>query len=274
MSPIFHILLSCTLLLCSGTGASAAIPESLLNLGKGDDLELQADEGIEWRQKEHRYIARGNVLLRKDGMTLKAATVGADYDTVADKTQVRTLFAEGGFVAATATEQLTGGKAVYDLQKGTLHLTGGPIVLKTREQTARADDSFSYDVNARRAVVRGNATLIQDGNTLKADTIILLLVPERAGSNKLVIKRADATGHVHITTPQESLTGNSGFYDAIAGIVKINDKVVLRRGGHSLAGSEAQVNLKTGISTLENTGNGGRVHGVLRVDELESPKKQ
>ena len=255
--------------------AEAAIPEGLLNLGQGNDLELQADQGIEWRQKEKRYVARGNVVLRKGTVTLKANEVGARYDTVKGKTVVRELFADGGFRITTDTETLIGGQAMYDLQKSHLRIIGGPIQLTTPEQRASADRSFEYWGNARRAVIKGNATVTQDGNTLKADTLTLFLQPQTPGSQKLTIQRAEATGNVRITTPQESLSGESGFYDAVQGIVRINDKVMLRRGGHELAGSDAEVNLKTGVSTLENTSkaDGGRVRGVLRLDALEEKQQ-
>jgi lipopolysaccharide export system protein LptA len=254
--------------------ARAAIPEAFLNLGQGNDLELQADQGIEWRQQEQRYVARGNVVLRKGVMTLKAQEVGAKYDTIQGKTTVRKLFASGGFRVMTDRETLTGGKAVYDLAKSHLRITGGPIRLITPEQRASADDSFEYWGNARRAVIRGNATVTQDGNTLKADTLTLFLEPQSPGSHKLRIRRAEANGNVLITTPQESLSGESGFYDATAGIVRINNRVMLKRGGHALEGSDAEVNLKTGVSTLENRStDGGRVRGVLRLDELEKDKK-
>jgi lipopolysaccharide export system protein LptA len=75
-------------------------------------------------------------------------------------------------------------------------------------------------------VIRGNATVTQGGNTLKADTLTPFLEPQSPGSQKLRIRRAEANGNVLITTPQESLSGESGFYDVTAGIVR---KIAVRR---------------------------------------------
>ena len=267
--------LLCGLLAGLAMSAHAAIPEGLLNLGQGNDLELQADEGIEWRQKEQTYVARGNVVLRKGAITLKASEVGANYQTVKGKTVVQQLFASGGFRVTTAQETLSGERAAYNLQKGYLKITGDRIELITSQQRASATESFEYWSNLRRAVIKGNATVTQDGNTLKADTLTLLLQPQTPGSQKMTIRRADATGNVHITTPQESLRGESGFYDADAGLVRINNKVMLRRGEHELSGSTAEVNLKTGVSTLQNTDKtgDGRVRGILRLDALEEKQQ-
>ena len=43
------------------------------------ELSVEADISLEWFEKEKYYLAKGNVLLKKDGLTLKANIVRADY---------------------------------------------------------------------------------------------------------------------------------------------------------------------------------------------------
>ena len=43
------------------------------------ELTVEADESLEWFEKEKYYIAKGNVILKKDGLTLKANFVKAIY---------------------------------------------------------------------------------------------------------------------------------------------------------------------------------------------------
>ena len=43
------------------------------------ELTVEADESLEWFEKEKYYLAKGNVILKKDGVTLKANTIKADY---------------------------------------------------------------------------------------------------------------------------------------------------------------------------------------------------
>ena len=43
------------------------------------ELTVEADESLEWFEKEKYYLAKGNVTLKKDGVTLKANIVRADY---------------------------------------------------------------------------------------------------------------------------------------------------------------------------------------------------
>ena len=43
------------------------------------ELTVEADESLEWFEKEKYYLAKGNVILKKDGVTLKANNIKADY---------------------------------------------------------------------------------------------------------------------------------------------------------------------------------------------------
>ena len=36
------------------------------------ELTVEADESLEWFEKEKYYLAKGNVILKKDGVTLKS----------------------------------------------------------------------------------------------------------------------------------------------------------------------------------------------------------
>ena len=42
-------------------------------------LTVEADESIEWYEKDKYYLAKGNVILKKDGLTLEANFVKAIY---------------------------------------------------------------------------------------------------------------------------------------------------------------------------------------------------
>ena len=50
-----------------------------VNEESSSELSVEADISLEWFEKEKYYLAKGNVLLKKDGLTLKANIVRADY---------------------------------------------------------------------------------------------------------------------------------------------------------------------------------------------------
>ena len=50
-----------------------------VNQNNSSDLSVEADISLEWFEKEKYYLAKGNVILKKDGLTLKANMVRANY---------------------------------------------------------------------------------------------------------------------------------------------------------------------------------------------------
>jgi len=81
-----------------------------------------------------------------------------------------------------------------------------------------------------------------------------------AGSGKL--QRVEAFGHVAINTPTETVTGDRGIYVAETGLARLGGNVRITRGQNQLNGSDAEVDLNTGVSRLL-AGNTGRVAGLV-----------
>lgn len=81
-----------------------------------------------------------------------------------------------------------------------------------------------------------------------------------ASSGKL--EKVEAYGHVVVRTITDTVTGDRAVYVPDTGIARVAGVVRITRGDNQLNGSEAEVNLKTGISRLL-AGNTGRVQGLV-----------
>ena len=81
-----------------------------------------------------------------------------------------------------------------------------------------------------------------------------------ASSGKL--EKVEAYGHVVVRTVTDTVTGDRAVYVPDTGIARVAGVVRITRGDNQLDGSEAEVNLKTGISRLL-AGNTGRVQGLV-----------
>lgn len=81
------------LLLAPDRGAAQGL--GLLN-SKDDDkpISIEADQGIEWQQNNHLYIARGNTKATRGDTTVYADTLTAYYRPIAKKTEVGAVKAE------------------------------------------------------------------------------------------------------------------------------------------------------------------------------------
>jgi len=190
--------------------------------------------------------------------------------------------AEGGVRIFTPTDQALGDRAVYDLDQAVLVMTGRALKLTTPNDVLTARDSLEYYSQKHMAVARGNAVVVtNDGRRVSADTLVAYTVDAPAtpaqqrntddplaASGKL--QRVEAFGNVTVRTVTDTATGDRAVYVADTGIARLAGRVRITRGNNQLDGSEAEVNMKTGISRLL-AGTGGRVQGLVLPNDATNP---
>ncbi len=270
------------LLLCLAAGVAPPLGQAQgINLSRGGPIDIQAQDGIEWRQEQRVVVARGGARAVRDNVTLNAERLlaryrgqGAAADTpLTGSNQIWRLEAEGGVRIATPSDTATGDRAVYDMDQAVLVLTGRELALTTREQRITASDSLEYWSNRRMAVARGNAVVVtNDGRRLGADTLVAYLPPEGAARPATTggppargqLDRVELFGNVEIRTATEVVRGERAVYSAESGIARLVGNVRITRGESQVNGQEAVVNLVTGVSRLVGGAAGGaRVQGVI-----------
>ncbi|MFN4281662.1 MAG: LptA/OstA family protein [Alphaproteobacteria bacterium] len=267
----------------------------------GDDvpLEVYADNGIEWRQNDSTYVARGNARAIKGTTTVYADVLTAHYRNAAGSTaagaagggsEVWKVEAIGNVRIVSTQETAYGEKAVYTIDDGALIMTGGNLKLVTPRETITARDRLEYWDKQDLAVARGDALAItEEGRRIRADTLNAKFKPaqnRQAGSKPAAqpqptrvaagananrqprgdsrLDRMDAIGNVVITTPDEVARGERGVYFEDSGIATLTGSVKITRGQNQLNGDAAEVNLRTGISRMINRpGNAGPVRALL-----------
>lgn len=95
--------------------------------------------------------------------------------------------------------------------------------------------------------------------------------PAGPGLSGGAITHIVADGHVFISEPGETASGDHGVYVVDSRIITLTgSKVVLTRGENVLQGTKAVMNLDTGISTLVPTA-GGRVEGLFVPEKKTKP---
>ncbi|EME68696.1 hypothetical protein H261_17076 [Paramagnetospirillum caucaseum] len=279
-------------ILVLGAALGAALPGAAtaqgFEMSKSGDQQIQvyADNGIEWHSEELRVIARGNAHAVRGNMTVDADTLTAHYRKGPSGDEIWRLDADGNVVIRSPNDTATGSKAVYDLDKSIFVLKGAPAKLVTPTDSYQASESLEYWELKKMAVLRGDAIAVQQGDkTLKADVLTAHFKdksttarpagkPAQAGQTGggdggLDLQRADAYGHVVILSKGETVTGDRGDYNAETGIATVSGSVkISREGGNQLEGGWAHVNLHTGVSKLfpvaaGGTDSGQRVQGVF-----------
>ncbi len=206
--------------------------------------------------------------------------------------EVYRLEALGHVVIATPTDRAEGDKAVYDLDAAVMVMTGGRLRLTTPTQVLTARDDLEYWSAKHMAVARGDAVVLtKDRRRIAADVLVAYTTPDEAAGPRPVaatkppgggsaptpddplagggkLQRVEAFGHVVVSTPTDIVTGGRGVYVPDTGIAVLVDQVRITRGQNQLEGSEAEVNLKTGVSRLLAKRR-GRVEGLIVPNEAQ-----
>lgn len=254
-------------------GAAQANPLGLAQNGSGG-LEVESDNGIEWRRNEQILIARGNAVAKRGTSRVDADELQALYRDRDGNSEIYRIIAIGNVKLSSDTDVATGDKAVYDIDEAVVVLTGENLQYKTPKETLTARDSLEYWETERVAVARGDAVAVSEDRTLRGDILTARFEPTKAGGNEL--SRIDGQGNVNIRTSTDFVVGDQGVYDAKTGIATLIGSVKITREGNQLNGDRAVVDLNTGISRLTANGSGdgkSRVRGLLvpEKDDDKSP---
>ncbi len=276
-----------------------AVRAQQLDMSHGGPISITAKEGIELRQEQRQVIARGDAKAVRQNVTVVADRLTAFYrpksgapappaHDVIDATdtggnEIYRVQAEGSVRIFTPTDQAEGDRAVYDLDQAVLVMTGRALKLTTPTDVLTARDSLEYWSQKHMAVARGNAVVVtNDGRRLAGDTLVAYTADAPAtptqkqntddplaASGKL--QKVEAFGNVTVRTVTDTAIGDRAVYVPDTGIARLAGRVRITRGSNQLDGSEAEVNMKTGISRLL-AGTGERVQGLVLPNDTTNPQ--
>ena len=240
-----------------------------LNFATSGDLPIEvfADNGIEWQQDSMVFIAQGNARAVRADVTVFADELRAYYRELAGGgTDIWRLDAMGTVRIKTPDSTTYGEKALYNVDKAVLVVSGGKVRLVTSTDTITADRQLEYWEEKQMAVARGSAQALREEKKLNAEVLVAYFRKDIAG--KSAIHRIEAFNEVKVTTPKDTALSDRGVYNVKSGIATLVGSVKVLRDGNVINGCSADVNLNTGVSRMHSCqnalGNGKtRVQGVL-----------
>lgn len=267
-------------LLAQGAAAQGLPIPGFGNTGTALPVAIEADQGVEWRQNEQVYIARGNATAKRGETTIRADALYAHYRKTQDNRQeIYKITAEGAVKITTPKETITSDTAEYAVETSVFTLKGRPVKIDSGKSTLTAA-LVVYNTKAQMANVTGGAQVVEDKRRVRADRFVAFFKEE---GGKQSLRRVEALGNVVITTPTEIARGNRGDYDAETQVATLSGNVRLTRGDNQLNGDRAEVNMKTGVSkllagddgpasVLTNPAQGKRVRVLIMPGQADSGK--
>ena len=263
-----------SLSLCVPFGPTAA--QGLGGLQSGDQpLEINAEDGIEWRRDEQLYIARGNAEAIRGEITVYADVMTAHYKkTGSGSTDIDRIDIEGNVRIVSPSATVYGDRGAYDLINGVLVLVGDNLRLESGDDLVTARDSLEYWERKHMAVARGAAQATREDKRIQADVLTAYFKPD-AGSDageSLKISRVDAYGNVSIFTATEFASGDRGVYYMDREFATLTGSVKITRDNNQLNGEYAEIDMKAGVSRLLPGPPGSTT--TTRVRGLLMPKRK
>ena len=262
------------LVLIGGAGQASAQALGGVELGDSDaPLEITANDGIEWRRDEKVYVARGNAHAARGEMAVDADVLTARYREGADgKIDVYSIEADGNVRLTSGPNVITGDRAVYDVDKSVLLITGEDLEAVTEKATVTARDSLEYWDAQQVIVARGDAVATEGDRRVEADLLTGYLRREGDPAGESGLYQVEAEGSVRLTTAEEVVLAEKAVYNLDKEIATLTGGVKITRGQNQLNGERAEVNLKTGVSRLTGSPSAtgateGRVHTLIIPDE-------
>ncbi|MDF7674437.1 LptA/OstA family protein [Acetobacteraceae bacterium ESL0709] len=157
------------------------------------------------------------------------------------------------------TSQGWGDHGIYDVDRAVILLTGKHMKFTTPHQIMTARDLVEYYPKERITIGRGDASVTNDeGKRVIADILksVGLSDAQKAqqqkenGKSNGSLDRAYGWGHVVIKTDKQVATGDRGVYLFGPELARVIGHVHITQGQNQNNGSQAVVNMKTGIATM------------------------
>ena len=222
-----------------------------------DDMIVNAENSLEWNQKEAFYHAMGNAAALQGKQEIKAESLKAFYNPQTAERTITRIIADGNASFADESHNGSGQKLDYDANSATYVLNGPDAVISGPDGSGAAEQTIIFKRSAQTVELVQDAEIkLKDGRQLSGQAIIIYL--DEADN----ILRISAAGSVTIIQADGSTaTANKADYNRTADSALLTGNVVVRDGETELAGDRAEVDFTTGISKMLSDESGGRVSG-------------
>ena len=222
-----------------------------------DDMVVNAENSLEWNQKEAFYHAIGNAAALQGKQEIKAESLKAFYDPQTIERTITRIIADGNASFADESHNGSGQKLNYDATSATYLLNGPDALISGPDGSGAAEKTIIFKRASQIVELVEDAEIkLKDGRHLSGQEIIIYL--DEADN----ILRISAAGDVTIIQANGSTaTANKADYNRAADSALLTGNVVVKDGETELAGDRAEVDFATGISKMLSDKSGGRVSG-------------
>ena len=219
-----------------------------INQNNRSDLSVEADISLEWFEKEKYYLAKGNVILKKDGLTLKANMVRANYAIENGENVLKKITAKEEIILTKDKSKATGQFMTYDVEKKIAIISGSFQTFSSPTEYVESKKIIMFDDLKNKAEANGNVKIIlSNESVIYADN-----VKADFSSKDKSLEKAIAKGNVLIENKDKGQKSKAdvGIYNSSDKIIRLSGNVTIINQNSKISGSKGITNLKTGVSNI------------------------
>ena len=219
-----------------------------VNQNNSSDLSVEADISLEWFEKEKYYLAKGNVILKKDGLTLKANIVRANYEIENGENVLKNLIAKENVIVTKDNTRATGQFMTYDVEKKIAVISGSFQTFTSPNGYVESKKIIIFDDLKNKAEAIDNVKIIlSNESVIYADNVKADFTAKDKSLQKAIAK-----GNVIIENKDKGKKSKAdiGIYNSSDEIIRLSGNVTIINQNSKISGSKGITNLKTGVSNI------------------------
>ena len=216
--------------------------------GRKSELTVEADESLEWFEKEKYYLAKGNVLLTKDDLKLNAHKVVAHYEDEKGENILKQIIAEGKVKLTKGKGKATGGFLKYNIKTKIATFSSSFQTFSSPSGYIESNKALIFNDTTNKAEAIGKVKIILNNKTrVYADNI----KADFTGKEKS-LQKAIAKGNVIIESNLQGRKSKAdlAIYNSSNEIIELKGNVVIINQNSTIIGSRGITNIKTGVSKI------------------------
>ena len=236
--------------------------------GYAENIDLSADDGLVWNQKEQKISMHKNAIAKTPTYELRADNIEALYGQ--DK-KIYKIFANDNVVVKTDSETINADKMVYDIDNEIIKMfpLDNPVIMVGQDSKMIAKKDVIY-YKAKNYADAFDVKLEHGGRIMFADKVKITF---DSVNGKNQVKKVNASDNIKIIDGEEELYGDLAEYNPGNSSVKVWGNVYFKKGNQAnLSGGTILYDMSTGIAKILPKDKEGKVTGAFST-ETTSKKK-
>jgi lipopolysaccharide export system protein LptA len=222
-------------------------------------VELSADNGLEWNMNKKTIVASENAILKRDDMNVISDKIAAYYNEVGGKREIYDITAMGNVVINSLNYEIRSDYLTFDLKNSllTLSMDEGEVTMASGDTILKSKGNVVFYQNDGKIVLK-DAQVVNSGRIIEGEVLYVFL------DKKNDLERVIVKDGVRIKDGDQFIVGDKADFNQSTGIANISGNVSFAKGENvSLTGGKVTYDMRTGVAKILPSKEKKKVIGIF-----------